>query len=74
MNPENPTHVEIQGIYKTKMRTFKGYCGITAQVIPQLFGFTLLELRDLDYVLIGSDYEDYIQRTLIKIHGEMSEV
>lgn len=64
MNSENPTHVEIMKIHKTKNTTFKGSMANVGKVIPQLFGHTTLSLRPTDYAMIAIDYEEYIERNL----------
>ena len=59
--PKYPLNT-ISEIYKTKGETFKGSLGNCGKTIQQLMGFTLLVLRDLDYLMIATQYEELIER------------
>ena len=68
----------IQEIYPTKLDTFKGSLVYQANTVKQLVGFTMLHLRDMDYLLIGDEWENIViltyqemqKRQFIQQYGE----
>ena len=53
---ENPSHKLIKEIGIEKCESFPAKFNYEAKVMPELLGFTLIELRDLDYMLIAEEY------------------
>ena len=68
----------IHEIYPTKLDTFKGSLVHQANTVKQLVGFTMLHLRDMDYLMIGDEWENIViityqemqKRQFIQQYGE----
>lgn len=53
----------ITSIYKTKGETTKVSMENQATLVKELLGFTLLELRDVDYCFIAEEWENVVINT-----------
>lgn len=64
LNPENPAHKFVLEIGGAKHETFRRRFDYIAKVIPELVMFNLGQLSDMEYMLMGMQYEEILNKQL----------